>query len=89
MLRNRSTGSSLSSGSTAASIKSEYDSEDYETLLIVRKLLVFKSFGQYTYLLIKNNLKPIHVFFLVTFRKVYSFLQHIILSLDKKSYFAE
>ncbi len=45
MLRNRSTGSSLSSGSTAASIKSENDSEDYETLLIVRKLLVFKGFG--------------------------------------------
>ncbi len=37
MLRNKSPGSSLPSGSTAASIKSEYDSEDYETLLIVRK----------------------------------------------------
>ncbi len=72
MLRNRSTGSSLSSGSTAASIKSEYDSEDYETLLIVRKLMVFKSFGS-IYL-------PVF-FFLVTFRRVYSFLQHIILSL--------
>ncbi len=45
MLRNKSPGSSLPTGSTAASIKSEYDSEDYVTLLIVRKLLVFKSFG--------------------------------------------
>ncbi len=36
---------SLPTGSTAASIKSEYDSEDYVTLLIARKLLVFKSFG--------------------------------------------
>ncbi len=45
MLRNKSPGSSLSTGSTAASIKSEYDSEDYETLLTVRKLLVFKSFS--------------------------------------------
>ncbi len=45
MLRNKSTGSSLPSGSTAASIKSEYDSVGYITLLIVRKLLVFKSFG--------------------------------------------
>ncbi len=45
MLRNMSPSSSLPTGSTAASIKSEYDSEDYVTLLIVRKLLVFKSFG--------------------------------------------
>ncbi len=45
MLRNKSPSSSLPTGSTAASIKSEYDSEDYVTLLIVRKLLVFKSFG--------------------------------------------
>ncbi len=81
MLRNRSTGSSLSSGSTAASIKSEYDSEDYETLLIVRKLLVFKSLVQYTYLLIKNNLKPIHVFFFSNFQEGVLILQHIILSL--------
>ncbi len=63
MLRNRSTGSSLSSGSTAASIKSEYDSEDYETHLIVRKLLVFKSFGSIYLPVDQNNLKPIHVFF--------------------------
>ncbi len=45
MLRNKSPSSSLPTGSTAVSIKSEYDSEDYVTLLIVRKLLVFKSFG--------------------------------------------
>ncbi len=45
MLRNKSPGSSLPSGSTAASIKSEYDSVGYITLLIVRKVLVFKSFG--------------------------------------------
>ncbi len=45
MLRNKSPSSSLPTGSTAASIMSEYDSEDYVTLLIVRKLLVFKSFG--------------------------------------------
>ncbi len=45
MLRNNSPFSSLPSGSTAASIKSEYDSVRYITLLIVRKLLVFKSFG--------------------------------------------
>ncbi len=57
MLRNKSPSSSLSSGSTAASIKSEYDSEDYETLLIARKLLVFKGLVQYTHLLIKNSLK--------------------------------
>ncbi len=44
-LRNKSHGSSLPSGSTAASIKSEYDSMGYMTLLIVRKLLVFNSFG--------------------------------------------
>ncbi len=43
MLRNKSPSSSLPTGSTAASIK--YDSEDYVTLLIVRKLLVLKSFG--------------------------------------------
>ncbi len=78
MLRNKSPSSSLPTGSTAASIKSEYDSEDYVTLLIVRKLLVFKSFFQYTHLLIKNSLKH---FFLVTFRRVYSCLQHNILSL--------
>ncbi len=63
MLRNRSTGSSLSSGSTAASIKSEYDSEDYETLLMSGNYWSLKVLVQYTYLLIKNNLKPIHVFF--------------------------
>uniref|UniRef100_A0A671S563 Histone-lysine N-methyltransferase EHMT1-like n=1 Tax=Sinocyclocheilus anshuiensis TaxID=1608454 RepID=A0A671S563_9TELE len=40
----KSPGSSLPSGSTAASITSEYDSVGYITLLIVRKLLVFKSF---------------------------------------------
>ncbi len=45
MLRNKSPGSSVPTGSTAASIKSEYDSVGYITLLIVRKLLVFKSFG--------------------------------------------
>ncbi len=45
MPRNKSPGSSLPTGSTPASIKSEYDSEDYVTLLTVRKLLVFKSFG--------------------------------------------
>ncbi len=45
MLRNKSPGSSLPSGSTAASIKSEYDSVGDITLLIVRKLLVFKSFS--------------------------------------------
>ncbi len=45
MLRNKSPSSSLPTGSTAASIKSEYDSEDYVALLIARKLLVFKSFG--------------------------------------------
>ncbi len=44
MLRNRSTGTSLTSGSNAASIKSEYDSMGYVILLIIRKLLVFKSF---------------------------------------------
>ncbi len=44
MLRNKSTVSSLPSGSTAA-IKSEYDSVRYIMLLIVRKLLVFNSFG--------------------------------------------
>ncbi len=38
-------GSSLPSGSTAASMKSEFDSIGYITLLIFRKLLVFKSFG--------------------------------------------
>ncbi len=43
MRRNKSPGSSLSSGSTAA--MSEYDSVGYITLLIVRKLLVFNSFG--------------------------------------------
>uniref|UniRef100_A0A671S6J1 Histone-lysine N-methyltransferase EHMT1-like n=1 Tax=Sinocyclocheilus anshuiensis TaxID=1608454 RepID=A0A671S6J1_9TELE len=42
MLRNKSLGSSLPSGSTAVSSKSEYDSVGYITLLIVRKLLVFK-----------------------------------------------
>ncbi len=45
MLRNKSTGSSLPSDSNAASIKSEYESMHYITLLIVRKLLVFTSFG--------------------------------------------
>ncbi len=45
MLRNKSTVSSLPSGSTAASIKSEYDSVRYIMLLIARKLLVFNSFG--------------------------------------------
>ncbi len=45
MLRNKSTVSSLPSGSTAASIKSEYDSVRYIMVLIVRKLLVFNSFG--------------------------------------------
>ncbi len=45
MLRNKSAGSSLPSGSTAASSKSEYDSVLYMTLIIVRKWLVFKSFG--------------------------------------------
>ncbi len=44
MLRNKSPGSSLPSGSTSASIKSEYDSVGYITFLIVRKLLVFNSF---------------------------------------------
>ncbi len=44
MLRNKSPGSSLPSGSTA-SIKSEYGSVRYITLLIVRILLVFNSFG--------------------------------------------
>ncbi len=46
MLRNKSPGSSLQSGSTAASIKSEYDSVGYITLL---KLLFFKSFGSIYY----------------------------------------
>ncbi len=74
MLRNKSPSSSLPTGSTAASIKSEYDSEDYETLLIVRKLLVFKSFG--------SIYSPVdHLLFLIIFRRVYSFLQHNILSL--------
>ncbi len=41
MLRNKSPGSSLPSGSIAARIKSEYDSVGYVTLLIVRKLFVF------------------------------------------------
>ncbi len=45
MLRNKSPSSSLPNGSTVASIKSEYESVGYVTLLIVRKLLVFKSFG--------------------------------------------
>ncbi len=45
MLRHKSTVSSLPSGSTAASIKSEYDSVRYIKLLIVRKLLVINSFG--------------------------------------------
>ncbi len=68
MLRNKSPGSSLTSGSTAASIKSEYNSVGYITLLIVRKLNSFVKtvLVQYTYLLI-------HFF--------YSFLQHNILSL--------
>ncbi len=42
---NKSSGSSLRSGTTAASIKSAYDLVRYITLLIVRKLLVFKGFG--------------------------------------------
>ncbi len=78
MLRNKSPSSSLPTGSTAASIKSEYDSEDYVTLLIVRKLLVFKSFGSIYSPVDQNSLKH---FFLETFRRVYSFLQHNILSL--------
>ncbi len=41
MLRNKSPDSSLPTGSTAASITSEYDSVGYVTLLIVRKLLIF------------------------------------------------
>ncbi len=45
MLRNKSPGNSLLSGSTAGSIKSEYDSIGYIKCVIVRKLLVFKSFG--------------------------------------------
>ncbi len=45
MLRNKSTGSSLPSGSTAASIKSEYDSVRYIKLLIVRNLFIFNSFS--------------------------------------------
>ncbi len=45
MLRNKLHGSSLPSGSTAASIKSEYESVGYITLLTIRKLLVFKGFG--------------------------------------------
>ncbi len=38
MLRNKSPSSSLPTGSTAASIKSEYESVGYVTLLIVRKI---------------------------------------------------
>ncbi len=88
MLRNRSTGSSLSSVSTAASIKSEYDSEDYETLLIVRKLLVFKSFGS-IYLPVdqKITLNLYTFFFLVTFRRVYSFCNISFYHFDKKILF--
>ncbi len=67
MLRNKSPSSSLPTGSTAASIKSEYESVGYVTLLIVRKLLVFKVLVQYTHLLIKNSLKPIHIYFLNNF----------------------
>ncbi len=90
MLRNRSTGSSLSSGSTAASIKSEYDSEDYETLLIVRKLLVFKSFGSIYLPVDQNNLKPIHVFFFSNFQEgVLIFATYHFITLIRKSYFAE
>ncbi len=43
MLRNKSPSSSLPTGSTAASIKSEYDSEDYVTLLIARARIHEKS----------------------------------------------
>ncbi len=57
MLRNKSPSSSLPTGSTAASIKSEYDSEDYVTLLIARKLLVFKSFGSIYSPVDQNSLK--------------------------------
>ncbi len=45
MLRNKSPGSSLPRHSTAASIKSGYDSVWYVTLLIVRKLLIFNRFS--------------------------------------------
>ncbi len=45
MLRNKSPGSSFPSVSTAAGIKSEYDSVRYRTILIVRKWLVFNRFG--------------------------------------------
>ncbi len=83
MLRNKSPSSSLPTGSTAASIKSEYDSEDYVTLLIARKLLVFKSFG--------SIYSPVDQKYidLVTFRRVYSFLQQHFITLIRKSYFDE
>ncbi len=75
---NKSPGSSLPSGSTASSIKSEYGSVGYTRLLIVRKLLVFYSFGSIYWPADKKIALNLYTFF---FKRVYSFLQYNILSL--------
>ncbi len=45
MLRNKSPSSSLPTGSTAASIKSEYDSEDYVNTVNCQEITFCSSFG--------------------------------------------
>ncbi len=82
MQRNKSPGGSFPSGSTAASIESEYDSVRY--ILIVRKWLVFKSFGS-IYL-------PVVVLFVLfsNFQEgVLIFATQHFITLIRKSYFAE
>ncbi len=83
MLRISLSLQSLPTGSTAASIKSEYDSEDYETLLIARKLLVFKSFGS-----IYSPVDQIASFSNFQEGVLIFATQHFI-TLIRKSYFAE
>ncbi len=86
MLRNKSPSSSLPTGSTAASIKSEYDSEDYVTLLIVRNYWSLKVLVQYTHLLIKNSL---NIFFWNFQEGVLIFATQHFITLIRKSYFNE
>ncbi len=85
MLRNKSPSSSLPTGSTAASIKSEYDSEDYVTLLIARKLLVFKSFGS-IYSPVDQKL---NIFFSNFQEGILIFATQHFITLIRKSYFDE